>query len=276
MKIYCHKFPLTSSSLILPVLFTLFLYACSDKKEASATDSDTSKILKDTIARIVPHTPDYILHQVEGDVESLVITRFTDTRCKDVEQADSVRFNGEGWWIGTTTWSGSGINKYVYSDIHIFYNEEGEFERGEDTAFENPLNFVVQRNDSAQIIRCARIESEDNNSELGYDEKWEWRGAKPYRHEITAWEYALTRKFKFGEENIYPSSEKGKTENAEGSITEEVSYKYTDFDPHGNWTRRVVNVTEILRDYDVNTGRIVQIGEPSHKSYVEKRRIHYR
>lgn len=252
----------------------LVVGGCADKKSATTSDSDTVKVTTDTVVRVAPETPDYVMHQVKGDVEYVVIERFSDTTCKELEQGDSIRFNDKGWWIGTTTWSGLGYRKSVYSDIRITYDADGMVTNAEDVACKPALRVQIERNDSLQLVKVTRLDTGPNGEgEMMYQDAWEWRGLRPSRYQCTAWENYISRRYEYPAEGIDPTKSVGKSENEEGNVTEDLEYEYTKRDEAGNWTERRVKSTETIHDYDVNTGRIVQVGQPTVRRYVERRRI---
>lgn len=258
-------------------LGALLVSGCADKKTSQPADSDSVPEKADTIVRVAPETPDYVMNQVHGDVEYVVVERFSDPSCKELEQGDSIRFNDEGWWIGTTTWSGRGYQKSVYSDISIIYDADGNVTKAEDVVCNPALRVQIERNDSLQLVKVVRLDSSLNGEgEMMYQDSWEWRGLTPSRYECSAWEAFVSRRYDYADEGIDPTRSLSKSENEDGHVTEELIYDYTKRDAEGNWTERRVKATETIHEYDVNVGRVVQVGKPTVRTYLERRRIGYR
>lgn len=258
-------------------MFTVVVViGCARKKDDSVVRRDSVASRVDSVKREIPHTPDYDLFAVNGDVEYIVKERFGDMSGRELIQGDSIIFNDKGWMTGKVSWSGSGYKRGVYSDIRLFYTDEGEFERGEDVAGGVVAKILIERNDSLQLVKLGRIGSGGGDDEMNYTESWEWRGSVPSRYELSGWEWMTSRRYKYSGENLYPQSCLHQEETEEGRLSDSKTYRYTKFDSSGNWIERSVEVEETVRDYDVESGKIIEVGEPKRYRYLERRRIGYR
>lgn len=274
MKIKIVRINIKAIALLLTTIVTL--WGCSDKKSEERRDSDTISSVTSE-ARTAPETPDYDLYEVKGDVAYIVLEKFMDTGTKNLEQGDSIRFNDKGWWIGTSTWSGSGRERSVYEDISLSYTAEGEFENGRDTGIEPEMKIVIERNDSLQLAKIGRLDSGNGQTEeAAYTVALDWAGNNLKRRETSGYGWSLTERFKFKDGELMPSSLVRVSEDEDGRVEESITYEYKEFDNKGNWTQRIAHVEERVRDYDVETGKIVQVGEVRKHSYLERRRIGYR
>ena len=254
----------------------LLMASCGEKKSDSKPAQD-STATPEAEARIAPESPDYDLFQIKGDIEYVVHERFMDLTAKNLEQGDSIRFDDKGFWIGRTTWSGSGRERTVYEDIRLSYNGDGEFIEGKDVATTPQMKVVLERNDSLYLTSMSRLDGGDGSWEdASYTKKWEWLGSRQKRNETSGYGWHITNRFSYPEEGMMPKSAKRTTEDEGGLLEESIKFEYTAIDPNGNWTERKVHIEERSRDYDVETGSIVQNGEVKRRSYLERRRIGYR
>ena len=251
------------------VITAFLLTACGGSKSSAPADdsADTETVAADSVAAEIPQydATEAISMGLNGHVQQVSLSCYStyesNGELKDgnhIGQSE-VSFNAAGH-ITIDEWG----NQYGY-------DAEGNFYRG------NHTYTTISRDKQGHIIKYYDVEpKKDSESQLvmefGYDKNGRLTSIVSGDGHNQIW----TEKRQYKSGDIYPSKMERHSEGGEDGVAEKtsVTYRYTSFDDHNNWTERLCMVS-VEKTNDVVDSFIPEQAQIKEEIQVEKRSISY-
>lgn len=248
----------------------MMLVACGNNKSSASSNEESedtsSPVDSIVIENVMPQydITDAMSMGINGNIQSVILQSYStyesNGELKDGSQIGrcDISFNPSGQ-ITNDEWD----NEYGYKS-------DGSYYRG------NHTYTSVKRDKGGRIIEYNDIEpNKDNESNFTQSFQYDKNG-RIISINYSGWSSLWTEKRHYDKGNIYPSKmERSMTFEGGGAEETVVTYRYTKFDNHNNWTERLCMVsTKEMEDEPVDSIMPQQV-KLNEEIQVEKRTISY-